>query len=168
MRRTNKILTTLFFLFAAMTSGSTLAQNTTVTNFEYTILTSLGNTQGIHSAGLDFNEFFTSATLAAKIKADKEGKATRINITKCKAHYLGNSDEKSLNTAKKLLEEKCRNIIASIKSKSDNNKCHISCNAGTVQETEKPRISKEIESIINAHVTNEKRREIHGIDGSHS
>jgi hypothetical protein len=123
MRTTNyKLTTTIFFLFAALTAN---AQEITVTNREGTIETTLGNTKGIYSDGLDFNEFFTGATITAKVKANKEGEAKRINITKCKVSAAGNCDEKSLNTAKKLLKESCRNIIAGEKWNRDKNSCRI-------------------------------------------
>ena len=100
MRTTNYKFTTIFFLlFVALTAN---AQKITVTNREGTIETTLGNTKGIYSDGLDFNEFFTSATITARVKTNKEGEATRINIRKCKVSSVGNCDEKSLNTAKNI------------------------------------------------------------------
>ncbi|MBR4967920.1 MAG: hypothetical protein IKY19_06800 [Bacteroidaceae bacterium] len=163
MRTTNYKFTTIFFLFVALTAN---AQKTIVTNREGTIETTLGNTKGIYSDGLDFNEFFTGATITAKVKANKEGEATRINITKCKVSSVGNSDEKSFNSAKRLLKENCKNIIAGKKWNYGNNSCHIIYKAGKTQKAEKPNISEEIQSIINAHITEEKRREIYGINGS--
>ena len=165
MRTTNYKFTTIFyfFLFAALTAN---AQKITVTNIEGTIETTLGNTKGIYSDGLDFNEFFTGATITAKVKANKEGEATRINITKCRLSTLGNCDEKSFNSAKKLLKESCKNIIAGKKWNSGKNSCRIIYKAGKTQKAEKPKITKEIQSIINAHITEEKRREIYGINGS--
>ena len=159
MRTTNYKFTTIFFLFfVALTAN---AQTITVTNREGTIETTLGNTKGIYSDGLDFNEFFTSATITARVKANKEGEATRINITKCKVSSVGNCDEKSLNTAKKLLKENCKNIIAGEKWNCGKNSCRIIYKAGKTQKEEKPKISKEIQSIIDAHITDEKRREIY-------
>ena len=164
MRTTNYKFTTIFFLlFVALTAN---AQKITVTNREGTIETTLGNTKGIYSDGLDFNEFFTGATITAKVKANKEGEATRINITKCRPSTYGNSDEKSLTTAKKLLKESCKNIIAGEKWNCGKNSCRIIYKAGKPQSVEKPKISKEIQSIINAHITDEKKREIYGINGS--
>ena len=65
MRTTNyKFTTTFFLLFVALTAN---AQEITVTNREGTIETTLGNTKGIYSDGLDFNEFFTGATITAKV-----------------------------------------------------------------------------------------------------
>lgn len=163
MRTTNYKFTTIFFLlFVALTAN---AQKITVTNREGTIETTLGNTKGIYSDGLDFNEFFTGATITAKVKANKEGEATRINITKCRPSTY-NSDEKSLTTAKKLLKESCKNIIAGEKWNCGKNSCRIIYKAGKPQSVEKPKISKEIQSIINAHITDEKKREIYGINGS--
>ena len=164
MRTTDyKFTTIFFFLFAALTAN---AQEITVTNREGTIETTFGNTKGIYSDGLDFNEFFTGTTCTAELKANKEGEATRINITKCRPSTLGNSDEKSFNCAKKLLEENCKNIIAGEKWNCGNNSCRIIYKAGKTQKAEKPKINKEIQSIINAHITDEKRREIYGINGS--
>ena len=163
MRTTNYKFTTIFFLFVALTAN---AQKTTVTNREGTIETTLGNTKGIYSDGLDFNEFFTGTTCTAELKANKEGEATRINITKCRPSTWGNCDEKSFNCAKKLLKESCKNIIADKKWNCGKNSCHIIYKAGKTKKAEKPKISKEIQSIINAYITDEKRREIYGINGS--
>ena len=164
MRTSNyKFTTIFFFLFVALTAN---AQKITVTNREGKIETTLGNTKGIYSDGLDFNEFFTGATITAKVKANKEGEATRINITKCKVSSVGNCDDKSFNSAKKLLKESSKNIIAEEKWNCGKNSCRIIHKAGKTQKAEKPKISKEIQSIINAHITDEKRREIYGINGS--
>ena len=164
MRTSNyKFTTIFFFLFVALTAN---AQKITVTDREGKIETTLGNTKGIYSDGLDFNEFFTGATITAKVKTNKEGEATRITITKCRLSTLGNSDDKSFNSAKKLLKESSKNIIAEEKWNCGKNSCRIIYKAGKTQKAEKPKISKEIQSIINTHITDEKRREIYGINGS--
>ena len=135
MGTTNYKFTTIFFLlFVALTAN---AQKITVTNREGKIETTLGNTKGIYSDGLDFNEFFTGATITAKVKTNKEGEATRINITKCRLSTLGNSDDKSFNTAKKLLKESSKNIIAEEKWNCGKNSCRIIYKAGKTQKAKK-------------------------------
>ncbi|MBR5593851.1 MAG: hypothetical protein IKW46_07250 [Bacteroidaceae bacterium] len=157
---------TTLFLLVALTHFAAFAQKATVADREKLIELSLGNTEGVYSKELDFNEFFTGATITAKVKANKEGEATRINITKCRLSTLGNSDEKSFNSAKKLLKENCKNIIADKEWNRGKNSCRIIYKAGKTQKAKKTKICEDIQSIINAHITDEKRREIYGINGS--
>ncbi len=162
----NRVPATVLMFLAFALSFHTSDTKAQESNGYITIEAFLDSLPGIHSRNLDLNDFFDESTVTAIVYADENGTAEKVRIRKARIKLSGNSDNKSLNTAKKLLKESSRHIAENRKHSPGKNKYSI---------TWKPRYNKKknncdihcaLDSFIMENVTTYINVSTYKLDGS--